>query len=189
MCATTADFSLMPSLLVSLCSCLVCCMQEGGGDVIQLVRLCMLHKECCKHHGGGALQRGVWGAKEVGGGSRGGWGGVCCSSWSGHVCCIKSVMSRHGVTGGGGRLAAGVLAKMLTIMLGPCRFSTERSKTSGFSLWIYAVPTSSNSTRLIINAGLSPKAFAAASGPKQAKNPISAVKAAAVGVFTKNRPT
>lgn len=100
----------------------------------------------------------------------------------------------EGGTGEGGGLAWGrervvVLIKMLTIMLGHCRFSSERSKTSGFSLWIYAVPTSSNSTRLIINAGLSPKAFGAASGPKQAKGPIAAVKAAAVGVFTKNKPT
>ena len=42
-----------------------------------------------------------------------------------------------------------------------CRFSTETSKATGFALWIYAVPTTSNSTRLIISAGLNPsKTFA-----------------------------
>ena len=82
----------------------------------------------------------------------------------------------------------GHLTRMLTNLPGHCRFSTEGSKTSGFSLWIYAVPTSSNSTRLIINAGLSPKASGASGGPKQTKGPISAVKTAAVRAFIKNKP-
>lgn len=68
-----------------------------------------------------------------------------------------------------------------------CRFSSDFSKKSGFSLWIYAVPTGNNSTRLIINAGLSPKAFGA-SAPSQAKSPISAAKTAAVRAFSKSKP-
>ena len=52
-----------------------------------------------------------------------------------------------------------------SIVFGLCRFTLESSSKSGFSLWIYAVPTSSNSTRLIISAGFSPKDFGASPFP------------------------
>lgn len=67
-----------------------------------------------------------------------------------------------------------------------CRFSTETSQSSGFALWIYAVPTTSNSTRLIINAGLNPsKAFA----PKpDAKLDFAQVKQQAVRTLFSLRP-
>lgn len=42
-----------------------------------------------------------------------------------------------------------------------CRFSSAAGEASGFALWIYAVPTTSNSTRLIISAGLNPSKAAA----------------------------
>lgn len=76
-----------------------------------------------------------------------------------------------------------------------CRFSSEFSKKSGFSLWIYAVPTTANSTRLIINAGLSPKAFGASAPSqlqgkgKEGKSPLSAAKTAAFRAFSKSKPT
>lgn len=67
-----------------------------------------------------------------------------------------------------------------------CRFHVDNSPISGFSLWIYAVPTSSNSTRLIISAGLSPKAFA--QGAAKTKTPMNAVKTAGIRAFSAAKP-
>ena len=67
-----------------------------------------------------------------------------------------------------------------------CRFHVDNSPISGFSLWIYAVPTTSNSTRLIISAGLSPKAFA--QGAAKTKTPMNAVKTAGIRAFSAAKP-
>ena len=68
------------------------------------------------------------------------------------------------------------------------RFTLETSPTSGFALWIYAVPTSSNSTRLIISAGLSPKGFAQGKAKPKSQNPIQFLKSAGLRLFTSLQP-
>lgn len=79
-----------------------------------------------------------------------------------------------------------VSARGVQIDLVACRFTIPTSKTSGFSLWIYAVPTTSNTTRLIISAGLDPsKAFGQEPG---AKLDLATVKRNAARTFFSLRP-
>ncbi|KAL3146814.1 hypothetical protein ABBQ38_014791 [Trebouxia sp. C0009 RCD-2024] len=67
-----------------------------------------------------------------------------------------------------------------------CRFTVPTTSTSGFALWIYAVPTTSNTTRLIISAGFNPS-LASVKQP-DAKLDLAAVKQTVTRALLSLRP-